>query len=442
MTIIIDGTVGANKAVVLDANSKLPAIDGSQVTALNASEVTTGSIATARIDTGTTTGKVLVLDGSGNMPAIAGGALTGITSATKSASDPTVITNPATGLGTKWINTTSGDVYVCTDATTNENVWTNVGEQSGNVQPWMFQGTTYGYAMGGATPGTPNSNNDIEKFSFTSDGDSADVANLNVHVRYNHSACNTGIAGYCLGGHQQPSSPYWDGAKTEIQKFIFATEANATDVGDLTVPGENVGGASSSTHGYSAGGASPPSGGQPYQDKIEKFSYAAEGTMIDVGNLITPTGLHGCGMNSATHGYGAGGCIAAGASNVASNVIQRWSFSSDEDATDVADLSQARKWLTTSSSTTYGYTAGGNPAPMNTIDKHQFDTSNNSTDVGDIFDGCWAGGDNSSTTYGYCTAGGPPYHNRIQKYSFSSDGAAIDVGNLLSIRYGLTGIHQ
>ena len=56
MTIIIDGTVGANKAVVLDSSGKLPAIDGSLVTTLNATQVTTGSIATARIDTGTTTG--------------------------------------------------------------------------------------------------------------------------------------------------------------------------------------------------------------------------------------------------------------------------------------------------------------------------------------------------------------------------------------------------
>ena len=98
MTIIIDGTVGANKAVVLDSSGKLPVIDGSLVTTLNATQVTTGSIATARLDTGTTNGKVLVLDGSGNIPAIAAGAMTGVSSATKSASDPTVSTNPSTGL--------------------------------------------------------------------------------------------------------------------------------------------------------------------------------------------------------------------------------------------------------------------------------------------------------------------------------------------------------
>ena len=140
MTIIIDGTVGANKAVVLDSSGKLPTIDGSLVTTLNATQVTTGSIATARIDTGTTNGKVLVLDGSGNMPAIAAGSMTGVSSATKSASNPTVSTNPATGLGTKWINSTTGAIFILTDATAGANVWTNTGGTSGNIAPFAFPG--------------------------------------------------------------------------------------------------------------------------------------------------------------------------------------------------------------------------------------------------------------------------------------------------------------
>ena len=71
MTTIIDGTVGANKGVVLDSNGKLPAIDGSQLTTLNGTQVTTGTIATARIDAATTgANKVLMLDGSGVICAV------------------------------------------------------------------------------------------------------------------------------------------------------------------------------------------------------------------------------------------------------------------------------------------------------------------------------------------------------------------------------------
>ena len=51
----------------------------------------------------------------------------------ESASDPTTSSNPHSGLGTLWINHTSGEMYCCTDATTNANVWTNVGAGTEDV---------------------------------------------------------------------------------------------------------------------------------------------------------------------------------------------------------------------------------------------------------------------------------------------------------------------
>ena len=67
------------------------------------------------------------------LPAISGAALTGVESAVKSASDPTITSNRT--LGTEWINTTSGEVYILTTDTTNLNVWTNVGDGTGTIQP-------------------------------------------------------------------------------------------------------------------------------------------------------------------------------------------------------------------------------------------------------------------------------------------------------------------
>ena len=131
MSVNVTDTVGANNTIVLDSSSKIPVIDGSQVTALSASAFTTGSLATARIDVGTAAGKVLQLDGSARIPALSGVNLTGIGGATSSTSDPTISTNPT--LGAKWINKTSGEVYICTDATTGANVWTNVGAGTGNI---------------------------------------------------------------------------------------------------------------------------------------------------------------------------------------------------------------------------------------------------------------------------------------------------------------------
>ena len=86
-----------------------------------------------------------------------------------------------------------------------------------------------------------------------------------------------------------------------------------------------------------------------------------------------------------------------------------------------------------SSSTTHGYTAAGYPS-SNVIDKFAFATDGNATDVGDLTITRSNGTGVSSTTHGY-TTGGYPYTDVIEKHSFTIDGNATDVGNLTSARY-------
>ena len=425
----------ADGVLVADASSKIPAKDGSQITILNATNVASGTIATARLDTGTTANKIVVLDGSGNLPVVDGSLLTGIVSATVSASDPTISTNPSGGVGTEWNNSTTGEMYICTDATAGANVWTNVGAGTGDVVPFVFGGTSYGYNLGGYTSGG-SQNGNVERFSFTSNGNSSDVADLATSVHYHNSSCNTGTAGYVKGGiRTSPSTA----DENDIQKFIFSSEANCTDVGDLLLDGEGRSGSSSGTHGYTAGGTTN-AGGTPYFDSIEKFSYSAEGTSIDVGNLIAVAYSMGSGMNSSTYGYHVGG---GGAPWVLQDTIQRYSYSSDGNAVDTtANLTRAKTSGNSSSSTTYGYYHGSGVAGYKTdIDKHQFNTSNNATDVGDLLADSAICAGASSTTYGYSMGGGTPYQNIIQKYSFTSDGNATDVGDLATAnRFGANGI--
>ena len=63
------------------------------------------------------------------------GTATGFGGITKSASDPLVTSNPAGGVGTVWLNTTTGEMYSLTDATAGANVWVNTGDGTGNVFP-------------------------------------------------------------------------------------------------------------------------------------------------------------------------------------------------------------------------------------------------------------------------------------------------------------------
>jgi hypothetical protein len=426
MTITIDGTVGANKAVVLDSAGKLPAIDGSLLTTLNATQVTTGSIATARIDTGTTTGKVLVLDGSGNMPAIAGGAITGIESATKSASDPTILTNPATGLGTKWINTTSGDIYVCTDATTDENTWTNVGEQSGNIQ-LEFAGQTYGYKMGGRNGSTMH--DAIEKYSFTSDGNATDVANLSV-ARDGATGTQSKIYGFVSGG----DSPT---GHLMIDKHQFATTNDSTSVGNLLNNGWLGAGVSGNDgYGYHVGGD------EPVDVFIFRFSFTSDGDATDAGDMTRGTNNHCCASDwSASYGYSAGGVAPTG------DVIERFAFGSSVTSSDVGDMAVDVDGAAGISSETHGYISGGYlGGVLNHIQKYAFAASGDSADIANLTQaryGCRSG--TSSTTHGYIAGGnyatGVSYTDTIDKHSTVSDATATDVGNLLAITTYPCGVH-
>ena len=77
-------------------------------------------------------GKFLTTDGT-NVSWGDAGNFAGLTDTTVATSDPTATTNPPAS-GHFYVNKSSGEVFVCTSATTDDNVWMNVGEGTGNVR--------------------------------------------------------------------------------------------------------------------------------------------------------------------------------------------------------------------------------------------------------------------------------------------------------------------
>ena len=92
----------------------------------------------------------------------------------------------------------------------------------------------------------------------------------------------------------------------------------------------------------------------------------------------TPSG----GYQGSNFGYSAGGINGSGSIE---NIIQKYSFTSDANATDVGDLTLARNGVAGQSSSASGYTSGGRtPSNVDTIDKFPFASDGNATDVGDL----------------------------------------------------------
>lgn len=249
---------------------------------------------------------------------------------------------------------------------------TNVGSltvaRGGSGQSSPSSGYTSGGGVADLTGGT--NSNVIDKFPFASNANATDVGDLT--VARSGSGQSSTVSGYVSGG---------SGALTAIDKFPFATNTNATNVGSLTVNNSGATGQSSETHGYS-------SGGNPGTAKmILKFPFSSDGNAISVGNLTVgrssaSIGNMAAGQSSDVSGYTSG-------APYGSNVIDKFPFASDADATDVGDLTVSRGDCSGQSSTAFGYTSGGVapfPAtnPNNTIDKFPFAADANATDVGDL----------------------------------------------------------
>ena len=90
----------------------------------------------------------------------------------------------------------------------------------------------------------PPASNVIDKFPFASDGDATDVGDLTL-ARYGPAGQSSIVNGfgYTSGG-------YGSVVSNIIDKFPFSSDANATDVGDLTAARERGSGGQSSHNSW------------------------------------------------------------------------------------------------------------------------------------------------------------------------------------------------
>ena len=299
------------------------------------------------------------------------------------------------------------------------------GSSGSGATAFAYQGESYGYAAGGANPSFVDV---IDKYSFSSDGDGSDVSNLQSNEsNLSECGCVSDTYGYLM-------SSYASGAT--IYKNDFASDGDSTDVGDATLTKGDSSGSSSLTHGYWAGGYA---GSAPGTEVVDKFALVANSDATDVGNLTLARTATGGGTDQTNgYGYAAGG----GTGNMTRyDRIDRHSFSSDGDSTDVGNMSAAKYREGGSSSLTHGYTTGGNYPYVSALEKYAFSASADASSVGSIGGSYGSTSGTSATNYGYWAGGGPPNSNQIEKYSYDSDSDAVDVGNLTQARRDCGGFH-
>lgn len=293
-----------------------------------------------------------------------------------------------------------------------------------------------GLVAGYTTSGYANVST-IESFPFSSNANSTSVGNLTVGRSYSAGTSST-THGYTAGGLVLAPTPAFS---TVIDRFGFGATANASSVGNLTVARDGVSAQTSSTHGYTSGGLFQQT--VPLQNAsnvIDRFPFSATANASDVGDL-TVARRYVTGQSSSSKGYASGGLNSG-----FWNTIDSFPFATNANATSVGSLNPARGYSAGQNSLTHGYTSGGSVnfpfTNIVTIDKVPFASNANATNVGSLSVGRAGPSGQNSTTRGYTSGGilsGGSLSNTIDAFPFASDGTATDVGDLTQAREGVAG---
>lgn len=388
---------------------------------LQDSVVTNAKLATG-IDASKITGSAL--------PALDASNLAGDSIFYKNASDPAIDTNTIDGtavvVGQLWTNTTTGEMFICTDATTDANVWVNVGGGVGDV--YTYQGKVAGIVS--LDTGA------IYSVSFTSDGTTSSVGTFAKGTDAGgHATTQSKTHGYSAGGATAGSPPY----NGEIDKFQFAASITsstiASTLSQIILTPE---GASSLTDGYAVGGVTAFAAFAINTKLCQKFSYASEGPSDNTQELQRAMRNGGC-WSTVTDGYYVSGSIdTTNGGSVATNTdnIEKFSFSSNANATLLVDtLTAANHVFATLQSDSDGYTAAGhNGGSQQLVQKYSFASGGNATNIGNLSQSRYNPGGCSSITHGYVISGAgvSPASTRLDKFAFASGNSISNLGDVTS----------
>jgi hypothetical protein len=178
----------------------------------------------------------------------------------------------------------------------------------------------------------------------------------------------------CATSHAEKTYSIGDASRVQgLQSVPFANDTASSDIGNIFTYGRAQQAASASTldYGYVACGQSSE------HRYAEKFAVASD-TVSYIGTMLRNR-RYAIGTNSQTYGYVQGSYNPARYAQ-----IEKFPFAdSTITAADIGNLTLARGQLEGASSETHGYVMNGYPR-TNIIEKYPFSSDTNATDVGDL----------------------------------------------------------
>jgi len=303
--------------------------------------------------------------------------------------------------------------------------------------PPTVMGSILGYSSGGFSPSFYNQ---IERFQFAADSASGLCVGALSQSRGYASGQSSKLYGYTTGGLTSPTT-----IVNTVDKFPFVNPGTATSVGCITIPASYTTGHSACSFGYSTTGWSPtctPS----ILTNINKFPFAADTNATNIGSITTKR-YYAAGQSSFNCGYVSGGYTSPGVPGEyggSIDSIEKFSFITDNNGATAGSLTAAKYLVSGQSSLTHGYTSGG-LIPGYTCVKEKFTFANETinANVGNLIRPHASGAGQSSLTHGYVSggSGSSPVANDacIEKFPFANESTCINVGALSVARRGIAG---
>lgn len=297
------------------------------------------------------------------------GVVAPLSAATLDANNPANNTNPTDGLGTKWINTTSGQVFICTDATTDANVWQG---QTGGVINYS-RGVWAGGEIDGATV-----TNKIQYIEISTPGNSTDFGDLTEATMAQGSTSNGSTGRGITSGRV---------TNLKMNYFTIGTPGNATAGGDSTSRRWYVPAVSNATLDravWAGGDHGPPT---YYSDVMDYTTISTAANATDFGDLSADHKTNNSAYDNGTDGrgcYGAGWTPGVYSANIAYITI-----GTPSNSTNFATLSVTRRsgGGTSNDTGNRGITFGGNgtdAAKTNVIDYFTLTSTAQAVDFGNL----------------------------------------------------------
>jgi len=338
-------------------------------------------------------------------------------------SDPTVSTNPSAA-GDRFINTTSGELFVCIDATAGSNKWR--GQLGTEIDPPTAEQGGRGLWAGGSD----GSYNIIDYVAIGTTGNATDFGDQ-TQERGSNGATSNGSRAIFGGGYKSPA------VYDVIDYITIATTGDATDFGDISSTRGQLPACSDGTKGVFWGGSDADGRGKV--NSIEYVNIASTGDVTDFGDMNSYRDESGATSNGTRGVVGGGGTGADIAGHVVrTNEMEYITIASTGNSSDFGDLATAGHMFNGAcSDLTKGLWAGHHDGSYSDIIEYvNIASLGNASDFGNLtqarqFLGSCSNGTRGVFGGGYHTSG---HKNEIDYVIVASLGNATDFGDLTQAR--------